>query len=139
METFVIIFGAYGISIFFACVFSLFFIKESRENTFCISITIYGTIFLILGIILGIFNPIYISSGKNFQQQYRSETMQVIELDQENDIVYIADANGYRWSFGGIEDWHIGDLVSCTMDTKGTKSVLDDEIKDKKYSGYNMR
>lgn len=68
----------------------------------------------------------------------RPATMEVIELDQENDVVIFADANGYRWTKEGIEDWHIGDLASCIMYTKETATIFDDEIKEVRYSGYNV-
>lgn len=68
----------------------------------------------------------------------RPETLEIIELDYNNDTVILSDANGYRYFMEGIEDWHKGDLVSCIMDTKFTDIILDDEIMEARFSGYSV-
>lgn len=64
-------------------------------------------------------------------------TMEVVEIDCTDDIVTCVDSVGYKWSFYGCEDYSIGDLVSCLMDTAGTDdNILDDVILDTSYTGY---
>lgn len=70
----------------------------------------------------------------NKKSEIYSQTMTVIEI--ENDIVTIEDPNGFTYQFDGAEDWMIGDICSCLMDSKGTKTIFDDEIINARYSGY---
>ena len=64
-------------------------------------------------------------------------TMQVTQLDYQQDIVTCVDAVGFEWQFEGCEDYAENDLVSCIMDTMGTEnSILDDVILETQYTGY---
>lgn len=51
----------------------------------------------------------------------------------ENDVVSFVDANGFSWSFSGVDDWEIGDGVACVMDDNGTETIFDDEILSVNY------
>lgn len=62
------------------------------------------------------------------------QTMVVVKVD--NDVVTLADFNGFMYEFEGAEDWMVGDICSCIMDDNGTEKVFDDKIVDTKYSGY---
>lgn len=62
-------------------------------------------------------------------------TAVVYELDRENDLVTVEDANGNLWQFEGCEDWDINDICSMLMDDCGTASIYDDEIVMVRYSG----
>ena len=62
------------------------------------------------------------------------QTMVVVKVN--NDVVTLADFNGFTYEFKGAEDWMVGDICSCIMDDNGTEKVLDDKIIDTKYSGY---
>lgn len=64
-------------------------------------------------------------------------TMFVIDLDETNDEVICIDFNGNTWSFSGIEDWAIGDIVSMIMDNNNTpQTIYDDSIMQVRYSGW---
>lgn len=62
-------------------------------------------------------------------------TMIVSELETETDTVVLRDAVGHEWAFYGIEDWQIGDICSCIMDTNGTEEITDDIIVKTVYNG----
>lgn len=64
--------------------------------------------------------------------------MQVVEFETETDTVVCVDATGLEWAFYGIEDWEIGDLVVCIMDTNETDVITDDSIVEIRYSGYTF-
>lgn len=59
----------------------------------------------------------------------------VSELDYKQDIVYFTDFTGNIWSFYGIEDWQIGDIVAVIMDNMNTMIIYDDEIIMAVYCG----
>lgn len=65
-----------------------------------------------------------------------SDTMCVVNVDYETDIVTIADFNGFEFEFEGCEDWFEGDLCSVTMCDNGTPIIFDDIILDTRYSGW---
>ena len=62
--------------------------------------------------------------------------MEIVEIDRMADIAVCVDAVGFEWEFTEPEDLEVGDLVICTMYTKGTQTILDDEIVDVIWSGY---
>ena len=49
-------------------------------------------------------------------------------VDAENDIVIVADSNGFLWGFSGCEDWQVGDVAAMIMDSRGTREIFDDAI-----------
>jgi len=59
----------------------------------------------------------------------------VVKFDYENDIVYFVDGAGFVWSFHGIEDLCIGDIVACVMSDNDTEFVFDDIILTTNYVG----
>lgn len=62
--------------------------------------------------------------------------MEIVEIDHKADIAVCVDAVGMEWEFTEPEDLEVGDIVICTMYTKGTKTIIDDEIVDVVWSGY---
>lgn len=60
----------------------------------------------------------------------------VIDLIYEDDIVVFEDGAGLTWSFFGIEDYEVGDLVACIFWDADTPNIFDDEILDVRYIGY---
>ena len=65
------------------------------------------------------------------------ECLQVVEINQATDIVQGKTCSGLIYSFYGVEDYMLGDLVAVIMDDNGTpESVLDDIIIDVRYAGY---
>lgn len=94
-------------------------------------LTVVGIFFTLTIFITGSLHNAYVNQ--------RPATMIVREINQESDIVTLEDGNGFLWQIQGVEDWEIGDYASCIMDTKGTDSILDDEIKVIVYSGFYKR
>lgn len=65
------------------------------------------------------------------------ECLQIVEINQAADIVQGRTCSGLIFSFYGVEDYMLGDLVAVIMDDNGTPdSVLDDIIIDVRYAGY---
>ena len=63
-------------------------------------------------------------------------TMQVTDIDYNNDVVTIETATGFTYEFYGAEDYTKGDLVSCIMFSNGTADITDDMILSVRYSGF---
>ena len=52
----------------------------------------------------------------------------VVEINEEENLVFVEDFNGDVWVFEGIEDWFIGDICAMIMDDMDTETIYDDEI-----------
>lgn len=52
----------------------------------------------------------------------------VTELDYTADMVTFMDARGMYWSFYGVEDWQVGDLLCAILYDAGTFDPLDDAV-----------
>lgn len=52
----------------------------------------------------------------------------VTELDYAADMVTFMDARGMCWSFYGVEDWQVGDLLCAILYDAGTIDPLDDAV-----------
>ena len=52
----------------------------------------------------------------------------VTELDYTTDMVTFMDARGMCWSFYGVEDWQVGDLLCAILYDAGTIDPLDDAV-----------
>ncbi len=61
--------------------------------------------------------------------------MTVTETNRATDEVILLDTEGHEWSFYGVENWLVGDNCTCTMDSKGTENITDDEIVFTTYKG----
>lgn len=58
------------------------------------------------------------------------------DVEPEVDLVTITCSNGNMFSwYADAGDYEINDLVSCLMDSKGTKYVTDDEVLLAHYAG----
>lgn len=107
-------------------------------------INIVAIITIFIGIILNIVVPLCFYNKSNlynspeFQSSYRVATLEIKTVNIENNVVLLEDANGFQYHFEGVEDWCVGDLVSCLMYTQNTPGVYDDEIVQKRYSGFNV-
>lgn len=66
---------------------------------------------------------------------YYPEVGKIVKVDEKNDIVYVQTALGHVFSFYGIEDLYVGDLLGMLMKDNGTEIVYDDEIVDITYRG----
>lgn len=71
----------------------------------------------------------------NTTEEIYPRTMVVSEINIETDTVILTDTVGYVWKFYGVEDWEVGDICSCIMDTNGTENITDDIIVDARYNG----
>lgn len=83
----------------------------------------------ILMIILHCIVSLYVS------KKLYPRTMIVSEINTKSDTVILTDSVGFVWEFRGIEDWQVGDICSCIMDTNGTENIEDDIIRNTKYNG----
>lgn len=72
----------------------------------------------------------------NINSEMYPNTAMVYETDEQSNMVFCKDYNGYIWTFKGIEDWEVGDIVSMIMYTNRTEHITDDEIVKMKYSGH---
>lgn len=65
------------------------------------------------------------------------EAFVIDEIDKESDLVYIKTAAGMIYSFKGVEDWMVGDIVAAIMSDNGTpRDIRDDIIISTRYAGY---
>lgn len=65
------------------------------------------------------------------------QTARITHLDYETDTVTITTATNISYSFEGVEDYELGDLVSVIMNSNHTKDyILDDTIIKVQYSGF---
>lgn len=59
----------------------------------------------------------------------------VVVLDALTDTVIVEDGAGNLYSFQGVEDYCLFDMVALLMDDCNTESILDDEIIFARYAG----
>lgn len=59
----------------------------------------------------------------------------VVGFDYASDEVFFVDGAGIIWSFFGIEDWAIGDIVACVVSDNNTEEIYDDIILSVRYNG----
>lgn len=52
----------------------------------------------------------------------------VTELDYAADVVTFMDARDMCWSFYGVEDWQVGDLLCAILYDAGTLDPFDDAV-----------
>lgn len=71
----------------------------------------------------------------SYQENFYSMTTVVSHVSKVTDTVTIEDFSGNLWQFKGVEDWKIGDIASCVMDSKGNEEIEDDEIIRVNFSG----
>lgn len=76
-----------------------------------------------------------LTSCAPIQGETYTREMTVTEINTTEDIVVLACTEGHEWAFYGVENWLVGDNCTCTMDSKGTKDITDDEIIFTTYKG----
>ena len=63
--------------------------------------------------------------------------VQVTNIDEYNDMLYLTDFCGNLWLATGVEDYEVGDVVAAIMDNNDTESTIyDDAIVSMRYCGY---
>ena len=78
-----------------------------------------------------------IVSALTVRTETYSRAMIIDSYNKANDEVICVDAVGLEWSFYGLEDLEVGDMIICTMSDNGTReTIIDDEIIDVEWSGY---
>lgn len=60
-------------------------------------------------------------------QVYNKEGV-VSEVNLTDRTTTFIDENGEMWAFKGVKNWTVGDKIVCTMNSKNTVSIYDDEI-----------
>lgn len=92
-----------------------------------------------IGIVIGIvlmFSPLLFKTETKHSKEY-PQTMVVTHVNEYIDSVTIETATGYQYSFWGIEDYQIGDVVAVTMNDNATENdITDDKIVEVRFSGY---
>lgn len=63
------------------------------------------------------------------------QTFVITNTDYENNVVTISTCNGFERQFEGVEDYLVGDLVSCIMFDNFTPGTSDDIVISQTYSG----
>lgn len=89
---------------------------------------------IIVGIVLICTVPLLFKTGTHSKEY--PQTMVVAQIDEPVDSVTIETATGYQYSFWGIEDYEVGDIVSVTMNDNATETIEDDKIVSVRFSGY---
>lgn len=92
---------------------------------------------LLLMALVGGLATIVILSEKPVTNDY-AMTCKVVELDDENNLVVLVDANGFEWTWEGIEDWQVGDCASLLMNDNGTAEIFDDTILSMHYNSWGL-
>lgn len=92
-----------------------------------------------IGIVIGIvlmFSPLLFKTETKHSKEY-PQTMVVTHVNEYIDSVTIETATGYQYSFWGIEDYQIGDVVAVTMNDNATENdITDDKIVEVRFSGF---
>lgn len=103
----------------------------------------YAMLLIAMFVVAGIIGnaelePVLAKEQKTKEQTY-AKTCVVTQLDYVNNEVIVEDYNGFEWSFKGIDDYDIADIVSLVMSDKGTEIIYDDEIISITYSGWRWK
>jgi hypothetical protein len=62
--------------------------------------------------------------------------MLVLEIDRRSDTVLMATESGHAYSFRGVEDYEVDDILSVTMFDNFSPYVFDDQVVTVRYSGF---
>ena len=60
----------------------------------------------------------------------------VTAVDYETGIVTVEKSTGFVYTFEGVEDLVVGDVMALVMYSNGTPTIEDDVIISARYSGY---
>jgi len=75
------------------------------------------------------------SAASAFALELYALAGRIVGFDYASDEVFFVDGAGLVWSFYGIEDWSIGDIVACVMSDNNTEEIDDDIILSVRYNG----
>ena len=85
--------------------------------------------------ILAIFSAMFCAAGIT---EIRPDSVVVVETDYSTDTLVLETATGMIFTYEGIEDIFIGDLVSVSFDDNDTPDITDDVVLKLEYSGFWM-
>ena len=115
------------------------------ERQFCKIALITIIIYTVIAVLIGIGTNLIATATHTRVEDLEQTTTQtddtyvrraqVMSIDDEKDVVACVDTVGNVWEFYGVEDWQEGDIVTLTMNNKGTENIYDDEIIAARYSG----
>lgn len=77
------------------------------------------------------------ASAKSASNDY-AMTCEVVEIDKDNNLVILVDANGFEWAWEGVEDWQVGDCAALMMNDNGTAEIFDDVILSMTYNAWEL-
>ena len=64
-------------------------------------------------------------------------TAVITYVDYTTDTVVVTNATGYNYTFEGIEDLEVGDVMSLVMYSNGTPWFIpDDQVVSARYAGF---
>lgn len=65
------------------------------------------------------------------------QTFIIDEIDEQNDLVYLATFSGFVYIWEGVDDWQVGDIGAAIMYNNNTPDdITDDYIMVLEYSGF---
>ena len=90
-----------------------------------------------LGVLGMVIIPLIFSSiNKPKHSEEYPQTMVVAHFNEYIDSATIETATGYQYSFWGVEDYQVGDIVAVIMNDNATETIEDDKIVSVRFSGY---
>ena len=64
-------------------------------------------------------------------------TAVVTYVDYTTDTVVVTNSTGFNYTFEGVEDLEVGDVMSLVMYANGTPwSIVDDQVVSARYAGF---
>lgn len=109
------------------------------ENKKGITVLFMGLIFLVVVTVSGLLAERQRQRLSAEMDNIYPKTTVVVEIRKEENIVVCKDFNGFTWTFEGVEDWEVDDVCSMIMNSKGTETILDDEIIKIQYNGFTIK
>lgn len=101
------------------------------KNISLMEIFIWAVVISLAGFLIGMAFP---WNEKKAPEVYPM-AVTVVDISEALDVVTVRDSNENLWQFHGVEDYMVGDVVACIVDTNGTPEIKDDVIVQTRYNG----
>lgn len=101
------------------------------KNLDAVEFIAWSVIVALVGFVVGAFIP----WKKANEPKVYPMAVTVVDVSEALDMVTVEDSNKNLWQFHGVEDYMVGDIVACIVDTNGTPEIKDDIIIQTRYSG----
>ncbi len=101
------------------------------KNYSLLEIVIWAIVIALAGFLIGMAFP---WNEKKAPEVYPM-AVTVIDVSEALDVVTVRDSNKNLWQFRGVEDYMVGDVVACIVDTNRTPEIKDDIIIQTRYNG----